>query len=170
MIQYNDYEVLYLMSEFDEEAERIFYEKYLSMIKSGVCKLNVKDRYRDDYIQEGLYMLMVAIRTYDVNSDKTFNRYFELILMRRLKRLLLKERNYLNSVELIEDEQILCEPKKFVYLNNEENEESFLSTLEKQVLILKEKNYRPKDIAKALNCDVKSIYNCLYRIKEKIKR
>ena len=28
MIQYNDYELLYLMSEFDEEAERILFEKY----------------------------------------------------------------------------------------------------------------------------------------------
>ena len=32
MIQYNDYELLYLMNEFDEEAERILVEKYLSVI------------------------------------------------------------------------------------------------------------------------------------------
>lgn len=170
MIQYNDYELLYLMNEFDEEAEKIFYDKYLAMIKSNVSKLNINDRYKEDYIQEGLYMLMVAIRTYDANSEKTFNRYFEMILVRRLKRLICKERRYLNNVDLIEDEHTLCEPETFVYMSDDETEESFLSGLEKQVLVLKEKNYRPKDIAEVLKCDVKSIYNCLYRIKEKTKR
>ena len=46
MIQYNDYELLYLMNEFDEEAEKIFYDKYLAMIKSNVSKLNINDRYK----------------------------------------------------------------------------------------------------------------------------
>ena len=170
MIQYNDYELLYLMNEFNEDAEKIFYDKYLSMIKSNVNKLNVKERYKDDYIQEGLYMLMVAIRTYDVNSEKTFNKYFELILRRRLIRLLSKEREYLYNVDLIENEYTICEPNEFVYGDEEKIKESSLSSFEMQVLLLKEKNYRPKDIAKVLSCDVKTIYNCLYRIKDKIKR
>ena len=170
MIQYNDYELLYLMNEFNEDAEKIFYDKYLSMIKSNVNKLNVKERYKDDYIQEGLYMLMVAIRTYDVNSEKTFNKYFELILRRRLIRLLSKEREYLYNVDLIENEYTICEPNEFVYDDEETIKESSLSSFEMQVLLLKEKNYRPKDIAKVLSCDVKTIYNCLYRIKDKIKR
>ena len=33
MIQCNDYELLYLMNEFDEEAERILVERYMSVIK-----------------------------------------------------------------------------------------------------------------------------------------
>ena len=115
-------------------------------------------------------MLMVAIRTYDVNSEKTFNKYFELILRRRLIRLLSKEREYLYNVDLIENEYTICEPNEFVYDDEEKIKESSLSSFEMQVLLLKEKNYRPKDIAKVLSCDVKTIYNCLYRIKDKIKR
>lgn len=170
MIQYNDYELLYLMNEFDEEAEQIFYDKYLAMIKSNVNKFNIKERYKEDYIQEGLYMLMIAIRTYDVNSEKTFNRYFEMILRRRFIRLISKEKDYLYNVDLIDNEYTICEPNEFVYDAVGINEGNCLSTFETRVLLLKEKNYRPKDIAKELNCDVKTIYNCLYRIKDKLKR
>ena len=80
MTQYNDYELLYLMNEFDEEAERIFFEKYTNLIKTRVNKFGIKSRYREDFVQEGLYMLVVAIRTYNEYSNKTFNKYFDLIL------------------------------------------------------------------------------------------
>jgi DNA-directed RNA polymerase specialized sigma24 family protein len=114
-------------------------------------------------------MLLIAIRTYDENCGKTFNKYFEMILIRRLYRLISREKTYLNDVELIDDEYVLSEPNVFVYEDSFNVDEN-LSTLEKKVLILKEKNYRPKDIANKLGCDVKSVYNCLCRIKDKIKR
>ena len=41
------------------------------------------------------------------------------------------------------------------------------NSFEEKIITLKNKNYRPKEIAKILNCDVKRIYNCLYRIKTK---
>ena len=168
MIQYNDYELLYLMNEFDEEAEKIFYNKYLAMIRANVFKMNISKRNIDDFIQEGLYMLMVATRTYDMSSEKTFNKYFELILKRRLSRLCIQENAYSHNVELLEDEGLLCEPDMFVY--KYDDEDNNLSSFEKEVLTLKKQKYKPKDISKVLKCDVKSVYNCLCRIKDKIKR
>ena len=44
MIQYNDYELLYLMNEFDEEAERLLFEKYTNLIKSRIYKFGIKER------------------------------------------------------------------------------------------------------------------------------
>ena len=76
MIQYNDYELLYLMNEFDEEAERILFEKYTNLIKAKIRKFKVKSRYKDDFMQEGYYMLMIAIRTYDEFSNKTFKNIY----------------------------------------------------------------------------------------------
>ena len=75
-----------------------------------------------------------------------------------------KEKEYFFNVDLIEDVNSLQEPTTFVYEHDNEK----LSSLEEKVLELKRKNYRPVEIAKTLSCDVKSVYNCLYRIKNKI--
>ena len=64
--------------------------------------------------------------------------------------------------------------EKFKQCENVINEYDYfkvngLSEFEKEVLKLKNRNYRPKEIAIKLQCDIKSIYNCLCRIKTKIK-
>ena len=154
------------MSEYDEEAERILFEKYTILIKYRVHRFKVKERYVDDFIQEGLFMLLIAIRTYNEFSNKTFTKYFDLILQRKFRRLMEQDKNYFYNVDLIEDDNILQEPCVFVYEYNNDS----LSELEEKVLKMKRKNYRPKEIAETLKCDVKSIYNCLYRIRNKENR
>lgn len=167
MIQYNDYELLYLMNEFDEEAEKILIEKYSVLIRFRIRKFRVKDRYIDDFMQEGLYMLLIAAKTYNEMSEKTFTKYFDLILQRKFQRLIEQEKNYFYNVDLIEDINSLREPNVFIY--EHDKQESF-STFEEKVLKYQKKNYRPREIAQFLNCDIKSVYNCLYRIKEKYNR
>ena len=63
------------------------------------------------------------------------------------------------------DLNMLKEPEMFVY--DEMIDESLLSGFEKQVLEFTKRNFRPKEIANILRCDVKKIYNCLCRIKSK---
>ncbi len=164
MNQYNDYELLYLMNEFDEEAERIFYEKYSYLIKARIYKFNIKERYKEDFYQEGLYMLLVASRTYDIFSDKSFNKYFDLILQRRFVRLISQEKRSFYDVEFNDIEYFVSERDDFMYDQFDSLE---LSELEEKVYILKKRNYRPKEIASILGCDIKSVYNCLCRIKNK---
>ena len=72
--------------------------KYLNLIKARAQKFGVKERYIDDFIQEGLFMLIIAARTYDSNSEKTFNKYFDLILIRKFQRLMEKEKEYFFNV------------------------------------------------------------------------
>lgn len=164
MNQYNDYELLYLMNEFDEDAERLLYEKYSNLIRNRIVKFNIKERYRDDFFQEGLYMLFIATRTYNENCKKTFNKYFDLILQRKFIRLITRERHYYFDVDLQDGDTIVNESYTFEYnFHSNCNFNSF----EEKIITLKNKNYRPKEIAKILNCDVKRIYNCLYRIKTK---
>lgn len=167
MTQYNDYELLYLMNEFDEEAERIFFEKYTNLIKTRVNKFGIKSRYREDFVQEGLYMLVVAIRTYNEYSNKTFNKYFDLILQRKFIKLLEKDKYYIEEVELNCEDNAIKDPTSFSY---EEIEETQYSEFEQKVMLLKKQNYKPREIAKILECDSKSVYNCLCRIKKKYNK
>jgi RNA polymerase sporulation-specific sigma factor len=165
MYQYNDYELLYLMDEFDEVAEKIFYEKYTNLIKNRIYKFKIKDRYKEDFLQEGLYMLFIAIRTYNDNYGKSFNKYFDLILKRKFIQIISREKNYFYQVDLKNDVDYLSENEEFIYEDNS----SFTIMEQKDYGYLK-KNYRQKDISKVLECDIKSVYNCICRIKTKLKK
>ena len=166
MIQCNDYELLYLMNEFDEEAERILVERYLSVIKYRIKTFKIKTRYIEDFIQEGLFLFYNAVRIYDQTSNKTFFRYYDMILRRKFVKLIEKEKNYFYDVDLMSDLNMLKEPSVFEYEKYDEVKVS-LSVFEKTVLEFVNKNYKPKEIANILECDVKSVYNCLCRIKSK---
>ena len=166
MIQCNDYELLYLMNEFDEEAERILVERYLSVIKYRIKTFKIKTRYIEDFIQEGLFLFYNAVRIYDQTSNKTFFRYYDMILRRKFVKLIEKEKNYFYDVDLMSDLNMLKEQSVFEYEKYDEVKVS-LSVFEKTVLEFVNKNYKPKEIANILECDVKSVYNCLCRIKSK---
>lgn len=170
MNQYNDYELLYMINEFDEEAESILYSKYCNLINKRMNDFKIRMDRRDDFMQEGLFVLFTAIRNYNEYCNKTFNKFFDLLLQRRFANILRDEKNYFYNVILKEDESQIFENISFVYNDDIDIDVDELSEFEKKVKSLKEKNYRPKDIANVLNCDVKAIYNCLCRIKLKIKK
>ena len=166
MIQCNDYELLYLMNEFDEEAERILVERYLNVIYYRIRTFKIKTRYIEDFVQEGLFLFYKAVRIYDQSSPKTFFKYFDMILRRKFVKLIEKEKNYFYDVDLMSDLNMLKEPEVFEY-EEKTVDENLLSLFEKQVLEFTKRNYKPKEIANILQCDVKKIYNCLCRIKSK---
>ena len=79
------------------------------------------------------------------------------------------EKNYIYRVVLYDDYSLL--PLKL----NEEVDSSYenevrlglLSKKEKEVYLLVKDNCSIKEISEKMNVDVKSVYNCLYRIKKK---
>ncbi len=166
MIQYNDFELLYLMSESEIEAQEILYKKYTNLILSRIRKFKIQERYRDDFLQEGLLYLHKAIITFNPDNGKSFNKYFDLILQRRYIQILMKEKSYFYDVSLVAEVGIVSDKNSFEY-NGENNH--YYSVFEKEVLELTMKKYSPRDIAKTLGCDVKRIYNCLNRIRSKAK-
>lgn len=170
MIQYNDYELLYLMSEFDEEAERILYEKYTNLIYKRINSFKIKSRYRDDFLQEGYYALYIAINSYDIYSKKTFNKFFDMLLQRRFIRLLQKDSKYFYNVELCEEIYFLEEEASFQYNDELIVDDLLLSKMEKDILDMLRRNYSPKDISMELNIPTKSVYNCICRIKFKLNK
>lgn len=167
MNQYNDYELLYMINEFDEEAEYILYKKYCNLINKRMNDFKIRIDCRDDFMQEGLFVLTNAIRSYNEYSNKSFNKYFDLLLQRRFSNILRDEKKYFYNVVLKPDDSLIFECNTFVY--NNEVHVTELSEFEQKVLKLKEQNYRPKEIAEEMKCDIKSIYNCLCRIRIKIK-
>ena len=124
---------------------------------------------REDFMQEGLFVLSNAIRSYNEYCNKTFNKYFDLLLQRRFTNILRNEKMYFYNVVLREDDSFIYESNTFTYNEYDYFKVNGLSEFEKEVLKLKNRNYRPKEIAIKLQCDIKSIYNCLCRIKTKIK-
>ncbi len=88
---WNDYELLYLIKEGSEKALNLMYIKYEKFIiyKARSCGFRGFDL--DDCIQEGYILLTTAIKKFKGEYNKTFCKYFEIILLRHFWRLRSKE-------------------------------------------------------------------------------
>lgn len=169
--KYNDNELLYLLSEGVEEAQEILFEKYKNLINKRIASFRIQKRYQDDFFQEGLMMLLVAIDTYNsFQYKKTFNKYFDLILQRKFMKLLNHDVDYFYKVTLVEDSsQLMMNLKEdWEYEYEDKYDLSLLSDNENKVFNLIEQGYKPKEIALKLGLEIKSVYNCLYRLKNKL--
>jgi RNA polymerase sporulation-specific sigma factor len=160
----NDYELLYLVHfEKDDNAFLYLFKKYHRFIWKQVHIMNLKSIDHDDFYQEGLLMLNKAIQTFDEEKNKSFTRYFELILKRHfyyLKRnlptyMLCEDTNFVKGASYIEEELDLS------FLNTEIEKDIF------QLYFIEE--IKIKDILEKYPYTRKQIYNTIYRIKEKYK-
>ncbi len=168
MIKYNDLELLYLVYEGEKEAYDMLFDKYFGLIYKRAIGFKIKSKSFDDFLQEGLMSLDVAIYTYNPIFQKSFTRYFDMILQRRFISILKKESGYFYNVTLVGTYDSV-EEESPVY-NNKIMDFDF-NDFEKKVFNLKFlKNFKAVEIAKYLNCDIKKVYNGLYSVKEKMKQ
>lgn len=170
---HNDFEVLYQIREGNEEALNLMFEKYSSLISKKIFKFNLVYEY-DDIYQEGLMMLHKSILTYSEKFDKTFTRYFEMNLERRLMTIVTKKRRrseIFNSNELFIFEHNHNTSEKSVYFELYWKEiEKVLTKEEHLVYTLRElKNYSINYISNYTSLQTKQVYNILHRAKLKIK-
>lgn len=170
--KYNDYELLYLISEHSEAALEIMYEKYRPLIYARIKDFNIGRYSFDDFYQEGLLVLHQCIWRFSDLYNKTFTRFFEMCLQRRIMDILRVNSKYFYNTIIMSDLDYLKE-EKIDYHSSQETLDDIivnLSSLEKEVFELKYVyNYTIKEISEKLNVDVKKIYNALARIKTKIK-
>jgi DNA-directed RNA polymerase specialized sigma subunit len=101
--KYNDYELLYLYNIHSEEALRILLKKYSCLIDIKLCAFRVRNYQFADFRQECLLSLMYAINNYSETYNKTFYRYAELIIDRKIMRLLRNETYYNDHLVYLED-------------------------------------------------------------------
>lgn len=169
LIKYNDHELLYLISEGNDDAKEIMFNKYLFLIKTKINSFNVQRSEIDDYLQEGLITLNKAIKLYKVDSKMSFTNYFDLLLKRRFIDLYRKDKTYNFKNSLTEEVDCLMETDAEFYIPDLDYE--CLSEFEKIVFNLKFNNaLLPEDIAKKLDITLKQVYNATERIKQKLRK
>ncbi len=169
---YNDYELIYLANDRnDTVALEILLKKYEKYIYKKIVSFFPFSKDVDDYFQEGLMCLYKAIKTFKQAYNKTFMRYFEVVLKRHFINLYHKQKREYDGFLLIINEAKTAEQVvnpdfdekhnlRITFKSNVENliyEEFFING--KSVSYIAEKSKLTK----------KQIYNSIYRIKQKLK-
>ena len=194
---YNDYELLSYISEKNEEASEVLFEKYRPLILAtanrmlGYCKNTGLEL--NDLIQEGMLGLNLAMNSFDEEKDTSFSTYAKMcierkiisqvVASRRLKHKVLNDSLSLentdeNNTDYVYDKSLTdnsYNPEEILF--NGENEKDLvkevsdiLTDFEAQVFELKINGFDYKEIAEILDKDIKAIDNALQRIKVKIKK
>ena len=172
-LEHNDYEIICLAREGNDEALALMFKKYTPLIykKIDLFHLNYD---RDDMYQEGLMVLHKTLLKYEPSFNKTFTRFFEMNLERKLISIINKKvRRY----------EIFNQNVKYIYESSSDKGENsvyyelylkelkkILTKRENLVYTLRElENYSIEYIKTEYRLDEKVIYNSLYRAKAKIK-
>ena len=192
----SDYELLYLISENNEDAKKLFYEKYKPIIEMKVKKYisYVESRGYDynDLVQEGMIGLSRAITDYKTQKDVQFNTFANVCIERQIfsflrnidsgKHKVLNDsisfdtttNTYGKSLDQILDDKNINPETSFV--QNEETTDLFdnilgeLTDKESEVFKLRAQGFTYKEIASLLNISEKSVSKAIEKIKIKAKK
>lgn len=192
----SDYELLYLISENNEDAKKLFYEKYKPIIEMKVKKYisYVESRGYDynDLVQEGMIGLSRAITDYKTQKDVQFNTFANVCIERQIfsflrnidsgKHKVLNDsisfdtttNTYGKSLDQILDDKNINPETSFV--QNEETNDLFdnilgeLTDKESEVFKLRAQGFTYKEIASLLNISEKSVSKAIEKIKTKAKK
>ncbi len=190
----NDNELLFLVSESNEEARSELVKKYTGIVHKIAYKyISLAETFgieEKDLVQEGLIGLSKAIDTYDTDKNVLFYTYVTLCIESSIKSALRnaskKKHQSLNSSisldKLYEEEMNINEILKdetsdpsIQLLDKESIDEMLLDSkkvlapFEYEVFKLKAEGYSNEEIAIKTNKDKKSIENTMFRIKNKLK-
>ena len=192
---YNDNELLQYISENNEEASNIMFDKYNPLVMNTASKF-----YKycantglelNDLVQEGLIGLNSAILSYDEKKDNVFYTYAKKCIERKIISLVVgarrqKHRALNESISLSEkfdndslelesylgDNSYNPEYRFMEHENEEEIMRDFakkLTNFEEEVFLLKITGLDYKEISNVLDRDIKAVDNALQRIKIKLK-
>jgi len=189
-MEYNDYELIYMAQESNEDAVNILNKKYESLINSRVTYFyNRSDKKGYDYndlYQEALLGFNEAIYRYDQDNNATFYTFASVCIDNKLMTFLTKNNTgkvtfYNDAVNyddvkdnLVGNDYSYSDPLDMA-LDKERYEEildkikGILTDKELSVFELKIQGLSIDEIVKKLNINHKSVYNTLVRIKNKIK-
>lgn len=142
---YNDYELVYLAQEYNEDAIEILYRKYKNLIYSKAYKYYFMLKHCgleiDDVIQEAMIAFDDAIKCFNQENDCNFLTFAYACIIRKLNSLF---RQYNNKIK--------CK----------------LSNFEDFVFELKINNFSNTEIMNILDVNYKNVCNAVIRIRNKI--
>ena len=173
--KYNDYELLYLLDWHSEEALNILIKKYDNLICIKLKSFKVLDIYFQDYFQELRMLVVKSIKKYCDFYGKTLCRYLELIIERKIMRMLSEDAPYYKKTVYISDyltaketpvlDRMIYE-EKLIEIQKERLDD-FKKSLLQEVLIAGES---VKEFSIAHNVSEKEVYNHVYSLRLKLKR
>ena len=183
-MQYNDYELISLAREGNEDAINIIYQKYKPIIvsksKHSIVLANHHGIEISDIMQEGYIGLEEAIKSFSESDNTSFYTFAVLCINRQiinyLRKLNCTKDKVLNDAVVIDEtlEKTMKDgfDTEFSFMSNEimEDIENNLTKFEREVFNYRLDGYSFEEIANTLNRDIKSIYNTFHRLKGKIKR
>ncbi len=163
-VNYNDFELIYLIQEGSEQALNLMYHKYLHWIvikAKNIFPYNDKCR---DLIQEGRILFFNCVKKY--NSDLgSFFTFFTVCLERRYNHLL-KDKYYERNV-------IYFNEKKHFYNSNIKHTRLFSFKNDIDTLLYEQcimSGMSIKSLCELYNLDYFSVYHRFQRLKEFIKK
>lgn len=175
----NDNELIYLVSESNEDAKELIYEKYRPIIEMKAkkyVKFVVSKGYdMNDLIQEGMIGLTQAINDFKEQKNVQFQTFANLCIDRKIfsfiRNITRDKHRLLNeSISIDENninpEEIFIERETKYELFNKIDEK--LSKSEKEVFDLRMQGFSYKEISELLNITSKAVDGTLSRIKNKI--
>lgn len=194
---YNDNEIINYISEGNEEANYIIYDKYKPLIYKIATKLHKKYCKNtglevNDLVQEGMLGLNNAVNHYQECKDTLFYTYAKTCIERKIistiisanrqKHKILNEslsfevnigETDLNLELFIKDDE--NNPENII-INRESKKELMtrleqkLTNFELQILQLRMDGFDYKQISEIVDKDLKSVDNAIQRIKNKMKK
>lgn len=172
LFKHNDFEIINLIKEDNQEALALMFEKYSPLIYKKISKFNLSYEAEDMY-QEALMLLYNSVLKFDESKNKTFTRFFEMNLERRFISVVTKKvrrQEIFNEHKMYIYEQLSTSTQEDVYFNLYMKEiAKILTKTEKLVYTLRElNNYSIAYIKENYDLSEKVIYNSMYRAKAKI--
>lgn len=190
----NDYELLYLVAENDEDAYNDIFKKYKQMVHIEANKIYKKCGYLgisiDDFYQAGYYGLCMAINNFDEQMGVLFYTYANKYIVRELQTLIRDNSRYKHSIlsdgvslnmEIDEEGNtldILIAGEKDIINKYEEtikykkiiDFKYSLSFLYSLIFELRMNNFNNIEIANLLDIKYKTVDNAIMSIKNKLKK
>lgn len=191
----DDYELLYMICEDNEDAVSTIFKKYEPVIdyyaRKYVKLVDGKGLDYNDLYQEGLIGLDSAIKTYKDQKNIKFSTFAFVCIKRKIMSAIRKANRKKHSIlnesysidyklddnnsfdNLISNnersiEDLLVGKEQAVFFNK--RIEECLTKFEKQVYELKVYGFSNEEISKTLNKTSKSIESVLFRIRVKLRK
>ena len=177
----NDYEVVYMIRENDDDAREIIFNKYIPIVKRiasnylSYAKL-AKIEY-DDLVQEGLIALNIAINKYNEETGPLFYTFVSVCVERRIItycRRMSSSKHYVLNNALSDDSLYgVCDDKTPEFYFNERcldkefiHFKNMFNFNESCIFELRYNGFSYKEISSLLDIPVTTIDGRLYKIRK----
>ena len=190
----NDYEIMYMISENNEEATNLLFTKYKPVVEklareyyrnSKNCGLEL-----DDFIQEGYYALFCAMKKFNASKNNLFYTYAVICIKSKLHSLIIRNttnknlalNNSISLFDNVSDTSLslidVLDDKEAVLPDVEVENSQFESAIKKVIYDLKFEygtiselkinGFSNKEIANLLDVSLTTVYTALRELKKNL--